>query len=157
MAKKREENKKKKICLASASGGHFEQLQRLKPLLERYDGFIVTERTAFKIKADYYVTQTGFRSKGWIRDSFKLFWEVFRIWRKEKPDVVISTGTYIALPFMILCKLCRKKLIYIETFARVTDTTKAGKLMYKFADLFIYQWPALEKHYPKGVYGGSIY
>ena len=75
----------------------------------------------------------------------------------EKPDVVISTGTYIALPFMLYCKLHRKKLIYIETFARVTDTTKAGRMMYKFADLFIYQWPELKKYYPKGVYGGSIY
>lgn len=146
-----------KICLASASGGHFEQLQRLKPLLDRYEGFIVTEKTEFKIQADYFVTQTGFRCKGWIKDSFKLFGEVWKIWRREKPDVVISTGTYIALPFMILCKLYRKKLIYIETFARVTDTTKAGKMMYKFADLFIYQWPELEKQYPEGVYGGSIY
>lgn len=145
------------ICLASASGGHFEQLCRLKPLLENYEGFVVTEKTKFSAKADYFVTQTGFGDSGWIKDSMKLFWEVHKICKKEKPDVVISTGTYIALPFMLYCKLHRKKLIYIETFARVTDTTKAGRMMYKFADLFIYQWPELRKYYPKGVYGGSIY
>lgn len=147
----------KKICLASASGGHFEQLNCLKPLLERYDGFVVTERTQFSENADYFVTQTGFRDPGWIKDSIRLFFEVRRIWKCERPDVVISTGTYIALPFMIMCKLYRKKFIYIETFARVTDTTKAGRMMYKFADLFIYQWPELKKYYPKGIYGGSIY
>lgn len=147
----------KKICLASASGGHFEQLCRLKPLLEKYEGFIVTEKTKFSSKADYFVTQTGFGDPGWIKDSIKLFWEVHKVCKKEKPDVVISTGTYIALPFMVYCKLHRKKLIYIETFARVTDTTKAGRMMYKFADLFIYQWPELKKYYPKGIYGGSIY
>lgn len=147
----------KKICLTSASGGHFEQLNRLIPLLDKYEGFIVTEKTKFKAKADYFVTQTGFGDSGWIKDTIKLFLEVHKICRKEKPDVVISTGTYIALPFMVYCKLHRKKLIYIETFARVTDTTKAGKMMYKFADLFIYQWPELKKYYPKGVYGGSIY
>ncbi len=154
---KKDKDKKKKICLASASGGHFEQLQRLKPLLEKYEGFIVTEKTDFKVKADYFVTQTGLNCKGWIRKTFKLFREIFKICRKEKPDVIVTTGTYIALPLMIYCKLYRKKLIYIETFARVTDTTKAGKLMYKYADLFIYQWPELEKFYPKGLYGGSIY
>ena len=147
----------KKICLASASGGHFEQLNCLKPLLERYDGFVVTERTQFSENADYFVTQTGFRDPGWIKDSIRLFFEVRRIWKCERPDVVISTGTYIALPFMIMCKLYRKKFIYIETFARVTDTTKAGRMMYKFAVLFIYQWPELKKYYPKGIYGGSIY
>ena len=135
----------------------FEQLNCLKPLLERYDGFVVTERTQFSENADYFVTQTGFRDPGWIKDSIRLFFEVRRIWKCERPDVVISTGTYIALPFMIMCKLYRKKFIYIETFARVTDTTKAGRMMYKFADLFIYQWPELKKYYPKGIYGGSIY
>lgn len=147
----------KKICLASASGGHFEQLNRLKSLFEHYEGFIVTETTQFSAKADYYVTQTGFGDHGWIKDSVKLTHEVWKICKKEKPDVVISTGTYIALPFMLYCKLHRKKFIYIETFARVTDTTKAGRMMYRFADLFIYQWPELKKYYPKGIYGGSIY
>lgn len=147
----------KKICLASASGGHFEQLCRLKPLLKEYEGFVVTEKTDFSSKADYFVTQTGIGEKGLLRDTVRLFGEVWKICRKEKPDFVITTGTYISLPFMVYCKLHRKKLIYIETFARVTDTTKAGRFMYKFADLFIYQWKELEKFYPKGVYGGSIY
>lgn len=147
----------KKICLASASGGHFEQLNRLKPLFNDYEGFVVTEKTKFSTNANYYVSQTGFGDPGWILDSIKLFNEVHKICKKEKPDVVITTGTYIALPFMFYCKLHRKKLIYIETFARVTDTTKAGRMMYKFADLFIYQWPELKKYYPNGVYGGSIY
>lgn len=153
----RTEKMAKKICLVSASGGHFEQLCRLKPLLEKYDGFVVTEKTDFKSKADYYVTQTGLGEKGLVKDLIKLFGEVRKICKKEKPDYVISTGTLVSLPFMIYCKLHRKKFIYIETFARVTDTTKAGKFMYKFADLFIYQWKELKKFYPKGVYGGSIY
>lgn len=147
----------KRICLVSASGGHFEQLCRLKPLLEKYEGFIVTERTDFASKADYYVTQTGLGEKGLIKDLIILFREVHKICKKEKPDFVITTGTLVSLPFMIYCKTHRKKFIYIETFARVKDTTKAGKFMYKFADLFIYQWKELEPFYPKGIYGGSIY
>ena len=147
----------KKICLVSASGGHFEQLNRLKPLFEKYQGFIVTEKTDFPTKADYFVTQTGIGEKGFFFKSFKLFHEVRRICLTEKPDYVITTGTYISLPFMLYCKLHRKKFIYIETFARVTNTTKAGRFMYKFADLFIYQWEELEEFYPNGVYGGSIY
>lgn len=146
-----------KICLVSASGGHYEQLCRLKPLIEQKGGFIVTEKTSFQNKADYYVTQTGLGSKGLLINSIKLFYESFRICLREKPDFVITTGTYISLPFMIYCKIAKKKFIYIETFARVTNTTKAGKFMYKYADLFIYQWEELSIYYPKGVYGGSIY
>ena len=147
----------KKICLVSASGGHFEQLSRLKPLLKKHKGFVVTERTGFQSRADYYVTQTGIGEKGLLKNTITLFFEVGRICKKEKPDFVITTGTYISLPFIVYCKLHRKKFIYIETFARVTDTTKAGRFMYKFADLFLYQWKELERFYPKGLYGGSIY
>ena len=148
---------KKTICLVSASGGHFDQLCRLKPLLQEYEGIIVTEKTEYQSNADYTVTQTGIGEKGLLIDSIRLFGEVRKICRKHKPDYVITTGTYIALPFMLYCKIHRKKLIYIETFSRVTNTTKAGRFMYHFADLFIYQWKELEKFYPKGVYGGSIY
>ena len=84
--------------------GHLEQLNCLKPLLGTIRGwFCVMERTQFSENADYFVTQTGFRDPGWIKDSIRLFFEVRRIWKCERPDVVISTGTYIALPFMIMC------------------------------------------------------
>ena len=150
---------KKKICLISSSGGHYEQLQMLKPLGEKHNIFWVTEKADYSGNADYYLLQTGtnefllvFLAKMLI-NSFK----TIGIWIKEKPDVVVTTGTMIALPISFLAKLLRKKVIYIETFARIYDCTRAGKLMYKFADLFIYQWEPLKKHYPKGVYGGSIY
>ena len=151
------ENRIKKICLVSSCGGHFEQLCCLKPLLDKYEGFVVTEKTHFKIAADYYVTQTGIGDKGWIINSLRVFKEVRKICKKEKPDYVVTTGTFVSLPFLLYCKFHRKKFIYIETFARVTDATKAGKFMYKYADLFIYQWEQLRDIYPRGVYGGSIY
>ena len=39
-----------KICLASSSGGHFEQLMMLKPLIEKYSGYIVTEKIGYDVK-----------------------------------------------------------------------------------------------------------
>ena len=43
--------KKVKICLASSSGGHFEQLMMLAPLIEKYSGYIVTEKSGYDVKA----------------------------------------------------------------------------------------------------------
>lgn len=154
----RNSNKKDiKLCLISSSGGHYEQLSMLKRLSDNYSVFWVTEKTGYKGNADYYLLQTGskdiFFPLKMLINSFKTLY----IWLKEKPDFVITTGTMVALPICFLAKIMGKKIIFIETFARVTDCTKAGKLMYKIADLFIYQWEALEKFYPNGVYGGSIY
>lgn len=32
--------KNPKICFVSSSGGHWEQLQKLKPLADKYEGFL---------------------------------------------------------------------------------------------------------------------
>ena len=148
---------KKKLCLISSSGGHYEQLSMLRKLEDKYDLFWVTEKTDYKGNADYYLFQTGL--KDWLMP-IKMIGNCFKtlyFWIKEKPQAVITTGTMVALPMCILAKICRKKVIYIETFARVKDCTRAGKMMYKIADLFIYQWEYLKEFYPNGVYGGSIY
>jgi len=149
--------KRVKICLISSSGGHYEQLRMLKVLGEKYDIFWVTEQTGYRGEADYYLTQTGL--KDW-KFPFKMIGnciKTLKFWRKEKPSVVITTGTMIALPVCLLAKMRGRKVIFIETFARVKDRTRTGKLMYKIADLFIYQWEQLAEFYPNGIYGGSIY
>ena len=153
----KKEPSRMKLCLISSSGGHYEQLSMLKKLEEKYDLFWVTEKTDYKGNADYYLCQTGLKDK-WM--PVKMITNCFKtvsIWVKERPQAVVTTGTMVALPACLLAKMCGKKVIYIETFARVRDCTRAGKLMYKFADLFIYQWEYLEEFYPNGVYGGSIY
>ena len=146
-----------KICLTSSSGGHFEELKMLKVLEKHHEVFFVTEKTEYGSKADYYLIQTGSTDKRVLPKMLKNIKQSYKIWKNEKPDFVITTGTLVALPMAFFAKIFRKKVIYIETFARIYDGTKSGKLMYRFADLFIYQWETLEDVYPKGIYGGSIF
>ena len=76
---------------------------------------------------------------------------------QEKPDGVISTGELATFPICVLAKLFRKKVIYIESFARVDEPSLTGRLMYKVADLFIVQWEEMKEFYPNAVYGGGIF
>ena len=141
-----------KVCLISSSGGHYEQLSMLRKLEEKYSIFWVTEKTDYQSNADYYLPQTGSNDKLLIFKLISMGCKTLSIWLKERPDVVITTGTLVAIPMCLLAKLLGKKVIYIESFARVRDCTRAGKLMYKFADLFIYQWEDLKEFYPNGVF-----
>lgn len=151
--------KTKKICLISSSGGHFEQLKMLLKLKEKYDVYVVTEKTEYQEVCDYCLL-TGSRNKLLARLVFlcNIFYSLKHI-LCERPDVVISTGTRLAIPTIIWMKLFGKKVIYIETFARVYDGTRSAKFVYKYKlyDLFIYQWEPLKDIYPDGVYGGGIY
>ena len=146
-----------KLCLVSSSGGHWEQLQKLQPLIDEYDGFLVTEKTQFEANAKYFMLQTDLKDKFMIPKMMVNSARALRIWIKEKPDFVITTGTMVAYPLYLLAVLTHKKFVYIETFGRADMPTVAGKLMEKHSDLFIVQWKTQVKHYKKAIYGGCLY
>ncbi len=154
------QKRKKKLCFAASSGGHYEQLLMLKPLMEKYDSFILTERTDYEIQESIpiiYLTQINRREKWRIPKLFaNAVCSVF-IFAKERPDVVICTGVLAMVPMCLLVKLFGRKLIYIESFAMVASPTKTGKLLYRFADEFYVQWETMKKVYPKAIYLGGIY
>ena len=83
--------------------------------------------------------------------------ETIKIWYKERPDIIVTTGTLVAYPFYLLSVLFRKRFVFIETFGRANMPTVAGRLMEKHSDLFIVQWETQKKHYKKAIYGGCLY
>ena len=91
--------------------------------------------------------------KNLIRNTF-LAWKVLR---KEKPDLIISSGAAEAVPFFYLGKLFGAKTIYIEVFDRIDAPTIAGKLCYPVTDKFIVEWEEMKQVYPKAINLGSIF
>lgn len=150
-----------KLCFAASSGGHYEQLMMLKPLMERYDSFVLTEKTQYQAKAKgektYYVGQINRKEKTVLLKMVLNGFRCLGIFIKERPDVIICTGVLAMLPMCLLMKLFGKKLIYIESFAKVTSATESGKLLYRFADQFYVQWDSMKDIYPNAVCLGSIY
>lgn len=152
---------KKKVCFAASSGGHYEQLLMLKPLMKKYESFVITEETSYKTNIDgvpvYYMKQVNRKEKSFI---FRMIINTIRsikLFMKEKPDVVICTGVLAMIPICLIAKICKKKLIYIESFAKVTSPTLTGRLLYKYADRFYVQWEQMLEIYPEAIYLGGIY
>lgn len=154
-------NMHKKICFAASSGGHFEQILMLKPLMKKYDGFVLTERTDYKAEVKgvrmYYIHQVNRKECSFVFRMLANSFKSLLIFIKERPDVVITTGVLATVPICLISKLFGKKLIYIESFAKVTTPTETGKFMYKYADRFYIQWPQMKDIYPKAIYLGGIY
>lgn len=154
-------NKKIKICFASSSGGHFEQLMMLKPLMKKYDSYIVTEKLDYDVKVDdllvKYVHQINRTDKLFVLKFIGNFIRAFFIIVRRRPDVIISTGALAAIPLMVWTKLFQGKVIYIESFAKIDSPNLSGKIAYKFADQFYIQWESMRKFYPNALYKGGIY
>lgn len=155
------DDKNLKVCFAASTGGHFEQIMMLKPLMEKYESFLITEETNYRVDADsmeiFYLKQTNRKEKLFFINFFVNIIKSIRIYIKKKPDVVITTGVLSMIPISIIAKICRKKLIYIESFAIVNKPTLTGRLLYKFADRFYVQWESMLKVYKKAIFLGGLY
>lgn len=150
-----------KVCYISSTGGHFEQLIMLKPLMEQYESYIITEKTEYSTDVGgiefYYIDQINRKKITFLFDIIKNFLKSLFIFLKEKPTIIISTGALATVPTCIIAKLFGKKIIFIESFAKVNSPTLTGRLMYKIANQFYVQWEDMLTIYPKAIYKGGIY
>ena len=148
-----------KICLVGSSGGHLTHLYMLKDFFNDKDRFWVTfdkedANSILKDERKYYCYYPTNRNiKNLIRNTFL----AIKVLRKEKPDLIISSGAAVAVPFFYLGKLFGAKLVYIEVFDRIDKSTMTGKLVYPITDKFIVQWEEMKKVYPKAINLGSIF
>lgn len=150
-----------KIVFAASSGGHLEQLLMLRPLMEKYDSVLVTEKTDYSagdmgIKT-YYMRQINRKEAMFLPKLVANTWRSLVLIVKERPKVMITTGVLAVIPLALLMKLFGGKLIYIESFAKVCSKNLTGNLLYRFADQFYVQWEEMLKLYPNAIYKGGIY
>ena len=151
----------KKICFTASSGGHLEEILELRSILKKYDSFLLTEKTRFVTSLDpkrtYYLRQCSRHDKSLL---LELLWNSavsLGVFIKERPNAVITTGALATIPFCLMMKLFHKKLIFIESYAKVSSTTRIGRFLYRYADRFYVQWGSMLGQYPDAVYAGSIY
>ena len=148
-----------KVCFITSSGGHLTHLIQLKEWWKDKERFWVTfdkedSRSILKDEKKYWCYfPTNRNIKNLIKNTFL----AYKVLRKEKPDLIISTGAAVAIPFFYLGKLFGAKNIYIEVYDRIDKPTITGKVVYPITDLFILQWEEQKKFYPKGEFLGGLF
>ena len=148
-----------KLCFVCSSGGHLTHLYMLKPFWENKDRFWVTfdKQDAKSILKDERMYPCYYPTNRNIKNLIRNIGVAWKVLRKEKPDVIISSGAAVAVPFFYLGKLFGKKLIYIEVFDRIDKPTMTGKMVYPIVDKFIVQWEEQKEVYKKAINLGSIF
>lgn len=148
-----------KLCMVGSSGGHLAHLYLLRPLWDDRERFWVTfdkEDARSLLEGErmypcYYPTNRS------LKALLKNTWLAWRVLRREKPDLIVSSGAAVAVPFFYLGKLLGAKLVYIEVFDRIHKPTLTGRLVYPIADQFIVQWEEQTQVYPRAKCLGSIF
>ena len=155
----KKEYKDAKFCIVGSSGGHLTHMWMLKDIWSKHERVWVTfdkvdANSLLKNEKKYWCYFPTNRN---IPNLIKNTFLAFKILIKEKPDIIISSGAAVAMPFFLLGKLFGKKLIYVEVFDRINKPTISGKFCYSFADKFIVQWEEQLKVYPRAINLGRIF
>lgn len=154
------ETRRLKICLAASGGGHVRQLLDLQPVWSEHDYFFVTEDTALGQNLGgehrcYFVPHFAwgqarlgapFRMLG---RAFNSFVQSAGIIRRERPDVVITTGAGAVFPAVIWARLAGARIVMIESFARFEKPSLFGRIASPFAHDLVVQSAKVAPYYPR--------
>lgn len=154
----------KKCMFISSGGGHLEELLQLESLFDKCEYSLITEKTQTTtyLKDKYKnVSYLVYGTKDHLLPYLFIFpfniIKSFFLFLKYKPEYIITTGTHTAVPMCKIGKLFKSKVIFIETLANSIKPTKAGRMVYKDADLFLVQWESMLKVYPDASYWGGVF
>jgi hypothetical protein len=150
-----------KICAGASAGGHMNQLLRLLNYSDMWpqkpDFYVTTLKkvggSLKKLGPVYIVGEANrrhpFRALLILRRSFQII-------RKERPDVVITTGS---MPLAFFCYIAKKfgaRILWIDSIANIERLSVSGRFVKHFADIILTQWPDLAKKDGKVQYVGEI-
>jgi len=137
--------RRRRVLAISSGGGHWIQLQRLRPAFEEFD---VAYASVFPDYADdvpgarYYQVTDATR-----RNAVKLVVlvpQLIGILLRERPDVVITTGALPGLAALAVAKyLIGARTVWIDSIANCERLSSSGKQARFVADEWLTQWGQL--------------
>ncbi len=150
--------KSPKLCLVCSSGGHFFEMQTLASVWSTRPHFWVTNRdedTMFALRDENVVWafQPTIRHLVNFGRNFHLAWKILR---RERPGLIISTGAGVSVPFIYAGRILGISSIFLESMTRVSDLSLSAKLVYPVVERLLVQWPEAGDRYRKAEYRGRI-
>ena len=146
------------VLLVASGGGHLGQLLALAPWWSAHDRTWVTFETvnAAALGDDrvVFAHHPTTRNIPNLARNLVLAW---RVLRRERPDVVVTTGAGVAVPFFVLAKALGVRTVFIEVYDRIDSRTLTGRLCRPLSDLFLVQWERQRELYGQGTVIGGLY
>lgn len=144
-----------KLVLVSSAGGHLAELLEVSSAFAGHEVVHVTYRSAMTAELDNAYLLENIGASPW--KAMRSVLPILRILWVEKPEAIVSTGAEIAVVAFYLAKLLCIPTLFIESWTRVSQPTKTGRLVYCVSDKFLVQWPELLACYgSRAEYRGTV-
>ncbi len=133
-----------KLLAISSGGGHWEQLMLIRPAFSDFDVLYATTLDGLPEKyglENHTLVPDCNRNdvKAMIKSFFKILW----LMRKQKPDVVVTTGAAPGLMALAVGRVFGAHVIWIDSVANSEKISLSGKIASKFVQLHLTQWEHL--------------
>ncbi len=145
--------------MVSSAGGHLAQLHVLRDWWGSHDRHWVTfdtphARTLLEGEERTWCFHPTTRNIPNLLRNTRLAW---RVLREQRPDVIVSTGAAVAVPFFLIGRVLGITTAYLEVYDRIEIPTMTGRLCSPLADVFMLQWPEQLSVYPRGTLVGQVF
>lgn len=147
-----------KILIACSSGGHLAQALALRSFWQDHDRLWVTAPTsdARAKLADEKVVEAYHPTVRNVPNLIRNTGLARRVMREYQPDLVLSTGAAIAVPFFMLARRHGARTVFLEAVDRIEKPSMTGRLVYPFADEFLVQWEPIARALPESRHVGVV-
>jgi UDP-N-acetylglucosamine:LPS N-acetylglucosamine transferase len=79
-----------------------------------------------------------------------------KVLTKNRPDMILTTGSGVATPFLWLAKPLGIPSVFVESITRITEISLTARMVKPFATKLLVQWPELLSKYPGVEHHGRI-
>lgn len=146
------------VLFVGSSGGHLAQMVAMRGWWSGHRRSWVTFDTldARTALADERVRWAYWPTTRHLPNAVRNLGLAVRTLLADKPDVVVSTGAGVALPFFVVARVLGIPTVYVEVYDRVDSRTLTGRLCRPWSSLFCVQWPEQQEQYPGALVVGPL-
>ena len=139
----------RRVFLVATPGGHLDLLLVLRDAFDSYDRVWIVSAgsTADFLAAEGEEIRLLPRFHGFSLHNLARALQSIRLLLTERPSLVVTSGSGSVVPYCLGARLLGARIIFLETMARVTNASRAGRLLTPFASRVLVQWPEMGEIY----------
>lgn len=148
-----------RLMLVASSGGHLFELLCLRDFWEDKTRCWVTFPTPdarYLLSGEKELHWAAYPTVRNVPNLLRNLVLAFRLLRRCRPDMILTTGAGVAVPFVWLGWIFGIPTVFVESITRITEMSLSARLVKPFASRLAVQWPELADRYPGVEYHGSI-
>lgn len=148
-----------RLLLVASSGGHLTQLWWARPFWEAHERRWVTfdEPHARELLAGESWIAAHHPTNRSVWNLLRNLVLAWRVLRRVQPDLVVTTGAGVGVPFVWMARAVGIKSVFIEVYDRVDAPSLTGRLVAPVADVVVLQRAEQQRLYPRGVLLGPVH